>query len=576
MIILGLNINHADTSACIIVNGKIEAAIEEERFTRIKHFAGFPYNSIEFCLKHTNKKLSDVDYITLNFSPYSNFKQKMLYSIKNILSISTLKKIYNFKNKLFNQNQLNKFLKLHDFKGKIINVEHHKSHIASSYYNSKFNKSAGLTIDGFGDFCSTQSFLCNNNKIQNLKKVHFPHSLGILYQTITQFLGFKNYGDEYKVMGLAPYGDPVFMDDFNKLIKYDKNKLFELNLNFFSHHTNPNFSYNFFDGKPIFPNLYSSKITDLLGDERKPNSDLNKRHFDIACSLQKTFEKILILILNDLYSETKVENLCLAGGCALNSKFNGIIKKNTSFKNIFIQPNAGDAGGSLGSATYYLKNNYKNELSIESNCYLGSSFTNEYIEKNLIEINKKNKNYSYRKLKDVDLYAEVANRISEGQIAGWFRGRCEWGPRALGNRSILADPRNPNMKEILNKKIKFRENFRPFAPSILFEEKEKFFELNYHSPFMLNVVNVKIDVKEKIPAVVHVDNTCRVQTVKKDENPHFYNLISQFYSKTDVPILLNTSFNENEPIVQNPDEAYQCFIRTKMDFLVLENWIISR
>ena len=576
MIILGLNINHADTSACIIVNGKIEVAIEEERFTRIKHFAGFPYNSIEFCLKHTNKKLSDVDYITLNFSPYSNFKQKMLYSIKNILSISTLKKIYNFKNKLFNQNQLNKFLKLHDFKGKIINVEHHKSHIASSYYNSKFNKSAGLTIDGFGDFCSTQSFLCNNNKIQNLKKVHFPHSLGILYQTITQFLGFKNYGDEYKVMGLAPYGDPVFMDDFNKLIKYDKNKLFELNLNFFSHHTNPNFSYNFFDGKPIFPNLYSSKITDLLGDERKPNSDLNKRHFDIACSLQKTFEKILILILNDLYSETKVENLCLAGGCALNSKFNGIIKKNTSFKNIFIQPNAGDAGGSLGSATYYLKNNYKNELSIESNCYLGSSFTNEYIEKNLIEINKKNKNYSYRKLKDVDLYAEVANRISEGQIAGWFRGRCEWGPRALGNRSILADPRNPNMKEILNKKIKFRENFRPFAPSILFEEKEKFFELNYHSPFMLNVVNVKIDVKEKIPAVVHVDNTCRVQTVKKDENPHFYNLISQFYSKTDVPILLNTSFNENEPIVQNPDEAYQCFIRTKMDFLVLENWIISR
>ena len=576
MIILGLNINHADTSACIIVNGKIEAAIEEERFTRIKHFAGFPYNSIEFCLKHTNKKLSDVDYITLNFSPYSNFKQKMLYSIKNILSISTLKKIYNFKNKLFNQNQLNKFLKLHDFKGKIINVEHHKSHIASSYYNSKFNKSAGLTIDGFGDFCSTQSFLCNNNKIQNLKKVHFPHSLGILYQTITQFLGFKNYGDEYKVMGLAPYGDPVFMDDFNKLIKYDKNKLFELNLNFFSHHTNPNFSYNFFDGKPIFPNLYSSKITDLLGDERKPNSDLNKRHFDIACSLQKTFEKILILILNDLYSETKVENLCLAGGCALNSKFNGIIKKNTSFKNIFIQPNAGDAGGSLGSATYYLKNNYKNELSIESNCYLGSSFTNEYIEKNLNEINKKNKNYSYRKLKDVDLYAEVANRISEGQIAGWFRGRCEWGPRALGNRSILADPRNPNMKEILNKKIKFRENFRPFAPSILFEEKEKFFELNYHSPFMLNVVNVKIDVKEKIPAVVHVDNTCRVQTVKNDENPHFYNLISQFYSKTDVPILLNTSFNENEPIVQNPDEAYQCFIRTKMDFLVLENWIISR
>ena len=403
MIILGLNINHADTSACIIVNGKIEAAIEEERFTRIKHFAGFPYNSIEFCLKHTNKKLSDVDYITLNFSPYSNFKQKMLYSIKNILSISTLKKIYNFKNKLFNQNQLNKFLKLHDFKGKIINVEHHKSHIASSYYNSKFNKSAGLTIDGFGDFCSTQSFLCNNNKIQNLKKVHFPHSLGILYQTITQFLGFKNYGDEYKVMGLAPYGDPVFMDDFNKLIKYDKNKLFELNLNFFSHHTNPNFSYNFFDGKPIFPNLYSSKITDLLGDERKPNSDLNKRHFDIACSLQKTFEKILILILNDLYSETKVENLCLAGGCALNSKFNGIIKKNTSFKNIFIQPNAGDAGGSLGAALGYWHQELDKKRNVNlsdsmKGSYLGPSYSNDHIETEL-----KNLKANYKKLDDKNI-----------------------------------------------------------------------------------------------------------------------------------------------------------------------------
>jgi carbamoyltransferase len=580
MIILGLNINHADTSACIIVNNKIIAAIEEERFIRIKHYAGLPINSIEFCLKQSGLKLKDINFITVNYSPTANFMQKTFYSIKNILSKSVLKKILNFKKKLFHTNDLEKYLKANNFSGKIINIEHHMSHIASSYYNSSFKRSVGLTIDGFGDFCSTQTFFCNDNKIKSLKKVYFPHSLGILYQSITQFLGFKNYGDEYKVMGLASYGNPQYINQFNDLIKYNKKNLFLLNLDYFSHHSNSKFSYNFSDGIPKFPDLYSKKITELLGNERSPGDKIEQRHFDIAASLQLSFENILFSILNDLYDDTGIENLCLAGGCALNSKFNGLIKARTPFKNIFIQPNAGDAGGAMGSALYFLQNESVNKTKVEqvdtNKCYLGTSYTNEFIEENLIKNNVLLKNYSFKKLNDKELNTEVAERISNNQIVGWFKGRCEWGPRALGNRSILADPRNPNIKDILNTKIKLRESFRPFAPAVLEEFSNNYFDLDYPSPYMLNVVKAKQLAKDLVPSVVHVDNTCRVQTVSKTDNFHFYNLINEFKKLTNVPIILNTSFNENEPIVLNPDHAFDCFRRTSMDCLVLENWVITR
>ena len=580
MIILGLNINHADTSACIIVNGKIIAAIEEERFVRKKHYAGFPLNSIEFCLSIAKLTINDVNFITLNYSPSSNLKQKVFYTIKNIISISTLKKILSFKNKLFHTSDLHRYLNKNNFNGKIINVEHHMSHIASSYYNSSFENAAGLTIDGFGDFCSTGTFLCSNDKIQGLKKVYFPHSLGILYQAITQFLGFKNYGDEYKVMGLSAYGDPKYLKEFEDLIQYNSKNFFSLNLDYFSHHSNSEFSYSFSNGIPKFSNLYSKKITELLGEERNPYDKIEKRHFDIASSLQICFENIVFSILNNLYQETKIENLCLAGGCALNSKFNGLIKERTPFKNVFIQPNAGDAGGAMGSALHFLRKNEINKVSIHqrdnNKCYLGNSYTNEFIEDKLIKKNKLMKNYSFKKLDDADLYNEVANRISKNQVIGWFKGRCEWGPRALGNRSILADARNPEIKDILNKKIKLRESFRPFAPAVLEEFANIYFDINYPSPFMLNVVNGKKIAKESVPAVVHVDNTCRVQTVSKSDNYHFYNLISEFNKLTGVPIILNTSFNENEPIVLNPDHAFDCFRRTSMDCLVLENWIITR
>ena len=580
MIILGLNINHADTSACIIVNGKIIAAIEEERFVRKKHYAGFPLNSIEFCLSIAKLTINDVNFITVNYSPTSNLKQKVFYTIKNIISISTLKKILSFKNKLFHTSDLHRYLNKNNFNGKIINVEHHMSHIASSYYNSSFENAAGLTIDGFGDFCSTGTFLCNNDKIQGLKKVYFPHSLGILYQAITQFLGFKNYGDEYKVMGLASYGEPKYLKEFEDLVQHNSKFFFLLNLDYFSHHSNSEFSYSFSNGIPKFSNLYSKKITELLGEERNPYDKIEKRHFDIASSLQICFENIVFSILNNLYQETKIENLCLAGGCALNSKFNGLIKERTPFKNVFIQPNAGDAGGAMGSALHFLRKNEINKASIHqrdnNKCYLGNSYTNEFIEDKLIKKNQLIKSYSFKKLDDADLYNEVANRISKNQVIGWFKGRCEWGPRALGNRSILADARNPEIKDILNKKIKLRESFRPFAPAVLEEFANIYFDINYSSPFMLNVVNGKKIAKESVPAVVHVDNTCRVQTVSKSDNYHFYNLISEFNKLTGVPIILNTSFNENEPIVLNPDHAFDCFRRTSMDCLVLENWVITR
>ena len=580
MIILGLNINHADTSACLIVNGKIIAATEEERFVRKKHYAGFPVNSIEFCLSLIKLTIKDIDYITVNYSPSSNLKQKFFYSVKNIISTSTLKKIFKFKNKLFHTSDLQKYLDKNNFVGKIINVEHHMSHIASSYYNSQFKNAVGLTIDGFGDFCSSETFLCNDNKIEGLKKVYFPHSLGILYQAITQFLGFKNYGDEYKVMGLASYGEPTYLKEFEDLIKYDEKNLFLLNLDYFSHHSDSKFSYSFSNGIPKFSDLYSKKIIELLGEERNPSEKIEKRHFNIASSLQVCFENIVFSILNNLYQKTKIDNLCLAGGCALNSKFNGLIKERTPFKNIFIQPNAGDAGGAMGSALHFLKNSQfvkdKEQQIGPNKCYLGSSYSNEYIEETLIKNNKLVKEYSFKKMNDEDLYKEVASRISKNQIIGWFKGRCEWGPRALGNRSILADPRNPKIKDILNVKIKLRESFRPFAPAVLEEFSGNYFEIDYPSPYMLNVVQAKKLAKETVPSVVHVDNTCRVQTVSKKDNLHFYSLISEFYKLTGVPIILNTSFNENEPIVLNPDHAFNCFRRTSMDCLVLENWVITR
>ncbi len=576
MNILGININHADASACLVVNGEIIFAIEEERFTRIKHYSNFPLNSINACLENGNLSLRDIDYIAVNYNPKANLQAKLIYMTKNIFSVHGMKKLINFRKKLFLDDDLSNFLKKNNFSGKFINIEHHTSHIASSYLISGFNNSIGLSIDGFGDFTSTASFLCDNNNIRTIKRVTFPHSLGILYQALTQFLGFKNYGDEYKVMGLASYGKPKYIEEFSSLIKYDSKDYFKLNLNYFTHHNNPNFSFKFKDGIPYFENLFNENFYSLFGENFKSKT-ISEAHYNLASTLQHVFEDIIFKILNSLYEEFQINNLCLAGGCALNSRFNGKILEKTKFKNIFIQPNASDGGGSLGAAIYLasLKDKKFNNFNF-NNAYLGTSYTNKYIEENVIKKKVKGTKFNYKYLEEDELNSFVCKQLVDSGIVGWFKGRCEWGPRALGNRSILADPRNPKIKDIINEKIKRRESFRPFAPSVIEDKARDYFDLNYSSPHMLFVVNAKNNIKTTLPAVVHVDNTCRVQTVSKKFNTVFYKLIKKFEEMTTIPVLLNTSFNENEPIVQKPEEAFDCFERTKMDCLVLENWVIFR
>ncbi len=576
MVILGLNINHADTSACLVIDGKIEFAIEEERFTRIKHFSQFPLYSIKACLNHCHLLVKDIDYICVNYNPKANLTAKLLYVAKNFFTLHGLKKLINFRKKLFLDSDLSDFLRENKFRGKFINIEHHLSHIASSYLVSGFDNAIGLSIDGFGDFTSTASFICNKNKIKNIKRVIFPHSLGILYQSVTQFLGFKNYGDEYKVMGLASYGKPSYKKEFSELISYNDRDYFRLNLKYFSHHNNPNFSYKFKDGIPYFENLYNENFYKLFGEIFRSNI-IKEEHKNLASSLQHVFEEIVLKILNDLYDQYKIENLCLAGGCALNSKFNGTILKKTKFKKIFIQPNASDGGGSLGAAIYYAsQKDYKFKNIQFNNAYLGTSYSNDYIKKNIIDKKIKSSKFDYKYLDNEDLNSFICNKLNNSEIIGWFKGKCEWGPRALGNRSILADPRNFKIKDIINEKIKRRESFRPFAPSVLEERASDFFDIDYFSPHMLFVVDAKDNIKEKLPAIVHVDNTCRVQTVNKSFNENYYKLIKSFEKLTGCPVILNTSFNENEPIVQTPEEAFSCFERTKMDCLVLENWVIYR
>jgi carbamoyltransferase len=576
MIILGLNINHADTSACLVINGKIEFAIEEERFTRIKHYSAFPLNSIEACLKNSNLVIKDIDYVCVNYDPKSNFIVKSQYLLQNLFTLHGLKKLINFRKKFFLDNDLSNFLKKNKFNGKFVNVEHHLSHISSSYLVSGFDDAIGLTIDGFGDFTSTASFICNKNEIKNIKRVTFPHSLGILYQSITQFLGFKNYGDEYKVMGLASYGKPTYQKEFSKLISYNSENYFKLNLDYFSHHNNPNFSFKFKDGIPYFENLFNDRFYSLFGEDFRSN-EITSKHYNLASTLQNVFEEIVLKILNDLYKKYKIDNLCLAGGCALNSKFNGMILKKTNFKKVFIQPNASDGGGSLGAAMYLSFQKDKKFENINFNdAYLGTSYSNDYIKINIIDKKIKNSEFNYEYLDSDSLNTFICNKIKNSEIIGWFKGKCEWGPRALGNRSILADPRNPDIKDIINQKIKRRESFRPFAPSVLEEKASSYFDIDYFSPHMLFVVEANEDIKNKFPAIVHVDNTCRVQTVSKKFNENYYNLIKRFEEITECPVLLNTSFNENEPIVQTPEEAFACFERTKMDCLVLENWVIYR
>jgi carbamoyltransferase len=575
MNIIGINAFHADASAAIFVNGKMIAAIEEERFRRVKHWAGFPELAIQFCLKEAGISIEEINYFAIGRNTNVKLFKKLLYVAKNPFgNIGAIKeRLINRKKVSSIEAQLAQMsgLTADKFAGKVINVEHHRSHLASAFFPSPYKEAACLSIDGSGDFSTAMTAIGKDNKIEVLQSVDFPHSIGLCYTAFTQLLGFPHYGDEYKVMGMAPYGTPTFMDKLQDVVKLTDDGLFKLNLKYFRSATSGIIDYGE-DFIPVVAPMYSDYMIEKFGQPRKKDELLTQEHKDLAASVQRMTEQVLFHMLNHLHKKTGLDSVCIAGGVAQNSVANGKITRNTPFKNVYI-PSAGhDAGISMG-AGMYTHHQHLNLPRIEPifSAYTGSHFSNSEIKEILIE-----KNINFTFVEDEALYDQVSDCMINGGVVGWMSGRAEFGPRALGGRSILADPRRQDAKELLNSKIKRRESFRPFAPSILKEYVSEFFELDEPVPFMEKVFPIKKDKQQLIPAVTHVDGTGRLQTVDKLIAPRYYQLIDTFRKKTGIPILLNTSFNENEPIVNTPEEALNCFLRTNMDMLVLENYIITK
>jgi carbamoyltransferase len=575
MIILGLNAYHADSSAAILVDGKLIAATEEERFRRIKHWAGFPSQAIEFCLKEAGISLDEVDYITIGRDPKAKLGKKMKFLLSDPFAglktirerLSNRKKIASLEHEFANHFGADAAA----IKSKIKNIEHHRSHMASAFFPSPFEEAAILSIDGAGDFSTTMIGIGRGNQMEVLDSIDFPVSCGTFYTAFTQWLGFPHYGDEYKVMGLAPYGVPKYVDKIKQVLVFKENGLFDWDARYFKSAREVVVTYGE-NHVPVVGNLFSDHFEKVFGKPRGKDEELTQDHKDIAASVQRVTEELLIHILSHLQKRTGLKAVCIAGGVAQNSVANGKFIGSTGFEKLYI-PSAGhDAGLSMGSALYQyhqMLNRPRTEPMLSA--YTGSKFSNEEIE-----ILLKQKGIQYKRLPDSELYDRVVAKLIEPGVVGWFSGRAEFGPRALGARSIIADPRNALAKDLLNSKIKRRESFRPFAPSILKEYVSEYFEKVEDVPFMEKVFPIKKEKQQVIPAVTHVDGTGRLQTVSKDVSPRYYALINKFRERTGVPILLNTSFNENEPIVNTPAEALDCFLRTQMDMLVLENCLLER
>jgi carbamoyltransferase len=574
MIIIGINAYHADSSAAIFVNGELVAATEEERFRRIKHWAGFPSEAIKFCLGEAGVRLNEVDYVCIGRDPKAKRWNKVKYVLSNLGKKNTLlsDRIKNSRKVSTIEAELAAISGMSEaeIKPKIRNVEHHRSHLASAFFASPFEEAAILSIDGSGDFTTTMLAIGRGNQIEVLDSLDFPVSAGLFYTAFTQYLGFPHYGDEYKVMGLAPYGEPKYVDKIRQIIRFEDNGLFSWDATYFAPPTEIKLGYE--GNIPTVSTLYSEKFETLLGPARANGAELTQDHKDIAASVQRVCEELIIHLLKHLQERTGLKNVCIAGGVAQNSVANGKILSSTNFEHLYI-PSAGhDAGISMGAALYVYNHELKQPRGeAVYSAYTGSRFTNEDIEQFL-----KSRDIKYTRLSDEELYDKVTDKLIEPGVVGWFSGRAEFGPRALGGRSIIADPRNNKAKELLNAKIKRRESFRPFAPSILKEYVSEYFTRVEDVPFMEKVFPIKPEKHAEIPAVTHVDGTGRLQTVTRDVSPRYYALIDRFREKTGVPILLNTSFNENEPIVNTPEEALNCFLRTQMDMLVLENCVIER
>lgn len=566
MIVLGINNMH-DASAAIIADGKVMAAAEEERFSRCKHHIGFPVSAIQYCLDETGITIKDLDAVALSWKPWV-LGTRIFHALK---SASFSKRAFQAKarrgmgqmgnewRQLFSMKQLIE-KKIGKGNFKLHYIDHHLCHAASAFYVSPFEKAAALTVDGAGEKDTTVFWACEGTELKRIASIKIPHSLGQFYATITGFLGFKIQSDEYKVMGMASYGNPTFADFFrNEVFDIREDGTFRMNNRFLDYHL-------------ARQSIFLDETIRVLGKNRLPGEEITNRHMDIAKSAQVVLEEILFHMANRLHRETRIDKLCLAGGVALNCVANGKLLANTAFRQIFVQPAAGDAGTSLGAALYvyhrYTREPRKYQM---MDAYWGPSYSNQECINALHEFG-----LSYKELTKEELCSRIAASLSHGELVFWFQGRMEWGPRALGNRSLLADPRRAEMKDIINLKVKQREPFRPFAPSVLEEKSRDYFEIPIPSPFMLFTCRVNPDKQKEIPAVSHVDGTARPQTVSREANPLYWNLIKEFENRTGIPVLLNTSFNVQEPIVCTPKDAIACFLKTRVDHLVLNNLLIEQ
>ena len=571
--ILGINAYHGDASAALVIDGKLVAAVEEERFNRIKHWAGFPAESIRWCLESGGIAAEELDHVAISFNPRANLAKRLAFVARHRPSPRAI---------LDRLRRQGKTLSLEEqfatavgtersrLKARFHRVEHHQTHVAAGFLISPFDEAAVLSVDGMGDFTSTLTARAKGTSWSDLDRVFFPHSIGFFYSALTMYLGFPHYGDEYKVMGLAPYGEPEFLDFFRRVIR-PKGDSFELNLDYFTHHKR-GIRMNWNDGAPVVEPFHSPLLERELGPMRRPGEEVTRRHENLARSMQAATEEILTHLLIRLHGKTKTANLCLTGGVAMNSVANGKFTRLTPFEKLYIPAGAADNGTSFGAAFHVWNRTLGRERGfIQDHAYWGCESDDAECLAAIGAAGLPCQTYQ-----EPDLLDRTVDLILEGRVVGWFQGRMEFGARALGNRSLLADPSRTDMRDIINLRIKFREKFRPFAPSILEEEVGEWFEVDEPAPYMEKVFPIRPEKRALIPAVTHVDGSGRLQSVSKRTNPRYHALISRFHEKTGVPILLNTSLNENEPVVRTPGEAIACFLRTDMDALVLGNHLVDR
>jgi carbamoyltransferase len=577
MIILGINAYHANAAAAIVVDGRLIAAVEEERLNRVKYAAGLPARAIQFCLDRAGVELTEVDHIAVPRDPWARLGTKLRFAMRMprfaLDRVRVMKRFAGIREDLASAFQVAPG----DIRGQFHRIEHHTAHLASAFFVSPFDRAAVLSADGLGDFASSMCAAGEGPKMRVLGEVAFPHSLGMYYTALTQYVGFWKFGDEYKVMGLAAYGKPEFLEEFRRIVWSDGPLSFRLGLEYFTHQNQgADMTWRDASSTPVLGRLFSSYLEKRLGPARKPDEPLTQRHYNLAASMQAALEEVLIAYWNGLASQTGQKALCLAGGVAFNCVANGRIFDATPFEHVFLQPAAGDAGLSIGAAfaVQHQILGCPREFVME-HAYWGPEFSPGEIRTVVDRVGSADE-VEIAQLDEAELVPATAQHIADGKIVGWFQGAAEWGPRALGNRSILADPRRPEMKDILNQRIKHRETFRPFAPSIAEEATGEFFEKTHPSPFMTFAYPVRPEKRGVIPAPTHVDGTARLQTVSRRANPLYWKLLHAVGDLTGVPVVLNTSFNDNEPIVCRPEEALECFRRTRMDVLVLGNFILER